>query len=56
MRLIHAFCHWWLIKAARRDMRAAAFYVSRAEVRLKAVGLELPLPMGAVLPRITHSR
>jgi len=56
MRLIRALHHTWLVRAARRDMRTAAFYVSRAEVRLKAAGLELPLPMGAVLPRITHSR
>ncbi|POR41962.1 hypothetical protein [Methylobacterium sp. V23] len=56
MRLIQSLRHTWLIRAARRDMRSAAFYVGRAEHRLKAAGLNLPLPMGAVVPRITLSR
>ena len=47
MRLIQAFHHWWLVRAARRDMRSAAFYVTRAEDRLRAAGLMLP-PVGAV--------
>ena len=49
MRLILALRHTWLIRAARRDTRAAAFYVTRAEARLKAAGLELP-PIGSVVP------
>ena len=50
MRLIHALRHWWLLRAARRDMRSAAFYVGCAEDRLKAAGLTLP-PLGdAVVP------
>jgi hypothetical protein len=49
MRLIRAAYHTWLIRAARRDMRSAAYYVGRAETRLKAAGLELP-PMGSVVP------
>lgn len=52
MRLIHALRHWWLLRAARRDMRSAAFYVSRAEDRLMAAGLALPPPMGVVVPLI----
>jgi len=50
MRLIRAAYHTWLIRAARRDMRSAAYYVGRAEDRLKAAGLDLP-PLGdAVVP------
>jgi hypothetical protein len=52
MRLICAAYHTWLIRAARRDMRAAAYFVGRAEDRLKAADLELP-PMGVVVPPIT---
>ncbi|KQP80658.1 hypothetical protein ASF57_17495 [Methylobacterium sp. Leaf117] len=50
MRLIHDLYHSWLIRAARRDMRSAAFYVGRAEDRLKAAGLELPAREVAVPP------
>ena len=56
MRLIRAAYHTWLIRAARRDMRAAAFFVGRAEARLKAAGLTLPPPMGAVVPLISCRR
>ena len=45
MRLIQALHHWWLVRAARRDMRSAAYFVTRAENRLKAAGLSL-LPLG----------
>jgi hypothetical protein len=48
MRLIQALRHTWLIRAARRDMRSAAFYVGRAEDRLKAAGLDLPPTMSVV--------
>jgi len=50
MRLIRAAYHTWLVRAARRDMRSAAFYVGRAEDRLKAAGLSVPPPMDAVVP------
>jgi hypothetical protein len=48
MRLIRSAYHTWLIRAARRDMRSAAFYVGRAEDRLKAAGLSVAPPLGVV--------
>ncbi|MCK2057241.1 hypothetical protein [Methylobacterium sp. 37f] len=51
MRLISDLYHTWLVKAARRDMRSAAFYVGRAEDRLKAAGLELP-PREVAVPLV----
>lgn len=51
MRLIHDLYHWWLVRAARRDMRSAAYYVRRAEDRLKTAGLELP-PREVAVPLV----
>jgi len=48
MRLNRFLYRAWLIRAARRDMRSAAFYVGRAEKRLKAAGLSVPPPTGLV--------
>jgi hypothetical protein len=49
MRLIQALRHTWLIRAARRDMRSAAYFVGRAEDRLKAAGLTMPPVAGTPL-------
>jgi len=54
MRLIRALRHTWLIRAARRDMRSAAFFVTRAEARLKAAGLELPPLVEVVVPMVAR--
>jgi len=55
MRLIRAFRHWWLVRAARRDMRSAAYFVGRAEDRLKAAGLSVP-PRELCVPMMAFQR